>query len=58
MALSPSQPLSLKERLPLFARQLPGAELIDELILTPEQQQAQKADFFFEQRRMYVRQKF
>lgn len=50
--MMPSMPLSLKERIPVFARQLPGAELIDELVLTPEQRKAQKADFFFERRRI------
>jgi hypothetical protein len=52
VALTPSKTLSLKERLTLFARQLPGVELIDDLDLTTMQRQAQKADFFFERRRI------
>jgi SEC-C motif len=48
----PPLPLALKERLPLFARTVPGAELIDDLVLTAEQKKANKADIFFQGRRI------
>jgi hypothetical protein len=53
--LVPIQPkiaLSLKDRLPIFARSIAGAEAIDDLPLTSRQQCAQKADYFFNGRRI------
>jgi hypothetical protein len=45
---------SLEERFLRFARQLPYAEAIDELELTPEQERAKHADFFFKNRAVIV----
>jgi hypothetical protein len=42
----------LRQRIEAFARLIPGSEAIDDLIQTPEQQQAKKADFFFQDRRI------
>ena len=41
---------NLEERFKVFLRDLEGAESIDDLTLTPEQQRANKADYFFERR--------
>jgi hypothetical protein len=41
---------TLEERFITFTKGLDGAELIDEIALTPEQQAAQKADLFFNDR--------
>ena len=41
---------TLEERFITFAKGLGEAEFIDDLTLTPEQQAAQKADFFFNNR--------
>lgn len=41
---------TLEERFITFAKSLGRAEFIDDLALTPEQQAAQKADFFFNNR--------
>jgi len=38
---------NLEERFKVFAKGLDGAECIDELVLTPEQKRASKADYFF-----------
>jgi SEC-C motif len=52
VSLQPSKPVSLRERLPVFARSVPEAEVIDDLVLTPAQRSAQRADFFFKRRRI------
>jgi hypothetical protein len=41
---------NLEERFKVFLQDLEGAESIDDLTLTPEQQRANKADYFFEGR--------
>lgn len=41
---------TLEERFLAFIRTFDGAEVIDDLALTPEQQAGQKADFFFSRR--------
>ncbi len=43
---------NVEARLNNFVKGLSGAERIDDLVLTPEQQKARKADFFFDQRRI------
>lgn len=48
--LRPKFMKNLEERFISFAKGLNGAEFIDDLALTPEQQAAQKADFFFNNR--------
>ena len=52
MSAPDPKPLLLKQRLSLFARSVPGVEVIDELDLTTRQKEAQKADFFFGRRRI------
>lgn len=42
--------LTLKEKFDHFLRNIPGAEAIDDLVLTSPQQNSKKADFFFRSR--------
>ncbi len=41
---------NLEERFKIFLRSLPGTESVDELVLTREQQEAQRADYFLANR--------
>jgi hypothetical protein len=42
----------LEDRFKVFVKNLDGAELIDDLTLTPEQRDKKKADFFFDHRKV------
>ncbi len=48
---------TLTEKFISFVRSYEGAEIIDDLLLTPEQQAAQKADYFFNGRTIIAEQK-
>ena len=50
--MSSKKRLDVEDRFIAFAKTLPGAECIDEMVLTPEQKEARKADFLFDNRRI------